>query len=257
MTKKPNDWMPLDVRKYLGDTMHLGRDQHGAYLLLIMAYWMRGAPLADSDQELAAIVRASQPDWRRLRHVMEPFFEVSGGFWVHHKIEKELARAREIIETKTKSGKAGAEKRWRTKSEPDGKPIADAMADAMANASQTDAPLPLPKPVSKKVSILPTCVGFDEFWNFYPRKVGKAAARKVFSKIVREGIDPAIIGAGSSRYAASVAGKDQTYIAHPKTWLNDGRWADEYEGSDAPKLRLVSSETEEQERENLRQMGVI
>lgn len=154
MPTKPDQWMPFDVRCYLGDTMHLTRDQHGAYLLLLFAYWMRGGPLPSNDNELATIVRASMPEWRRLKPVLQPFFQVVDGRWVQRRADRELAKAEEIIAAKSEAGKAGAKARWQTHSDrnadANGERIADAMAEPMREQWQTDAPLPSPSPVPKE-----------------------------------------------------------------------------------------------------------
>ena len=88
---KPDTWMPLYVRDYLTDTMHLSTEQHGAYLLLICDYWLHGPPL-DDDDVLASICRASRYVWRRLRPTIERFFQVSDGVWRHKRIDLELDR---------------------------------------------------------------------------------------------------------------------------------------------------------------------
>ena len=75
---------------------------------------------------------------------------------------------------------------------------------------------------------------FEDFWNAYPRKIAKKEAMKKFAKAVKDGTDPNTIIAGAKTYAASVVGKERKYIAHPTTWLNQGRWEDEAE-TPAPK----------------------
>lgn len=67
---------------------------------------------------------------------------------------------------------------------------------------------------------------FDDFYNLYPRKVGKEAARKKFC-VVRKTIDQKKLIDGVKAYAESVKGKEVEFIAHPATWLNQGRWDDE------------------------------
>ena len=67
---------------------------------------------------------------------------------------------------------------------------------------------------------------FDAFWNAYPKKVGKPAARKNFDRAVKAGADQGEIVAGAMRYSQS-PDVLRGFIKHPQGWLTDGRWADE------------------------------
>ena len=68
---------------------------------------------------------------------------------------------------------------------------------------------------------------FDDFWSIYPRRIAKKAAAKKFAIAVQNGADPQKIIDGAKAYADAVKGSDPTFIAHPTTWLNQGRWDDE------------------------------
>lgn len=69
---------------------------------------------------------------------------------------------------------------------------------------------------------------FDEFWAAYPRKAGKAAARRMWERVMKDHLlTPAEVIDGARRYAAEREGQDQQFTAHASTWLNAGRWADE------------------------------
>lgn len=88
---KPDTWMPLVIGDYLKDTGRLSTEQHGAYLLLIMDYWVNGAP-ADDDDELCAITHLDLKSWRRHREKLARFFRIEDGHWRHKRIEEELER---------------------------------------------------------------------------------------------------------------------------------------------------------------------
>lgn len=112
MAGKADIWMPLYVNDYLGDTMHLTRDEHGAYLLLIMAYWKRGGPLPDDPASLAAIARATPEEWQRTLNVRcQPFFSINDGFWNHKRVDTELEKANRNIAQKRQAGIASANAR--------------------------------------------------------------------------------------------------------------------------------------------------
>lgn len=98
-------WMPLYVADYLRDTTHLGTAEHGAYCLLIMAYWVNGG-LPDDDRQLARIVRCSDRQWRSMRPLIEPMFQKG---WKHKRIDEELENARAKAEKRATAGRAGGE----------------------------------------------------------------------------------------------------------------------------------------------------
>lgn len=79
---------------------------------------------------------------------------------------------------------------------------------------------------NKELSIIDeSTTAFECFWNIYPRKVGKDAARKAFRKAAT-GTDWKIIIDGARRYAAD-PNREAEFTAHPTTWINAGRWSDE------------------------------
>jgi hypothetical protein len=66
---------------------------------------------------------------------------------------------------------------------------------------------------------------FNEFWETYPRRSAKGAARRAWSRAAAVA-DPHAIIAGAARYASD-PNREDTYTAHPATWLNGERWLDE------------------------------
>ena len=67
---------------------------------------------------------------------------------------------------------------------------------------------------------------FDLFWDNYPRRTAKKAAKQAFDKAVASGISPARIVEAAARFADDPNRVPQ-FTPHPATWLNQGRWDDE------------------------------
>ena len=68
---------------------------------------------------------------------------------------------------------------------------------------------------------------FDRFWNAYPKKVGKGAARTSFDRAKRKTTPQSIIDAvNAQRHWDKWQEDGGKYIPHPATWLNQGRWDD-------------------------------
>lgn len=79
---------------------------------------------------------------------------------------------------------------------------------------------------SKPPASKPTPSQFDHFWEWYPRKVGKEAARKAWDK-ARGKVDQIAIIEGLERFRLDPNLPPKEFIPHPATWLNEGRWDDE------------------------------
>jgi uncharacterized protein YdaU (DUF1376 family) len=108
-------YMPLYVGAYLADTAHLSTTAHGAYLLLIMNYWQRGAPLPSADRKLASIARLTDVEWASIREDLAEFFCEENGTWRHQKIDAELRRAAQKIDAAKRAGEASAQSRAQAK----------------------------------------------------------------------------------------------------------------------------------------------
>lgn len=111
--KKADVWMPLWIGDYLAGTMTLTTEQHGAYLLLIMAAWKEGGRLPNLNEQLQAITRLPPSKWKSYEPTLSGFFDVTPNFWTHRRVLEELDNAKKKSEARTKSGANGAAKRWK------------------------------------------------------------------------------------------------------------------------------------------------
>lgn len=74
--------------------------------------------------------------------------------------------------------------------------------------------------------------GFDVFWAAYPKKVGKGAAEKAFSKAPINGHLADVLSALDRQKQSEQWRRDGgQFIPNPATWLNQRRWED---GDPAP-----------------------
>jgi hypothetical protein len=69
---------------------------------------------------------------------------------------------------------------------------------------------------------------FDIFWNAYPKKIGKAYAKKCFEKLKpnAELVDRMVSAINEQKQTDSWKEAKGKYIPNPSTWLNQQRWDD-------------------------------
>ena len=124
-------WFAFYPADYLAKTTSLTTELHGAYMLLLMAYWANGGPLADDQDELAAICKMTPATFQRARNRLCKFFTIADGVWANKRMDEELTKTQGMIAQKSAAGKASAQRKSNrsTNGDPNG------------NSTRVDQPL--------------------------------------------------------------------------------------------------------------------
>ena len=93
---------------------------------------------------------------------------------------------------------------------------------------------------------------FDEFWNAYPRKVGKKKARTKYATAIKAAGDEQSVIDGAKRLASDPNLPDKQFIPHPTTWLERGGWDDEPLPARAPSRQIPQRKTESEQWDDVR-----
>jgi uncharacterized protein YdaU (DUF1376 family) len=107
-----SDTWNFDIAAYLAKTRMLTTEQHGAYLLLLMAMWKsEHGKLPNDDKKLARIACASLKRWHYLRDEVMEFFTIDGDSIRHERIDQDRAALTAAIEQKKLAGQASGRSR--------------------------------------------------------------------------------------------------------------------------------------------------
>ena len=232
-------WMPLYVADYLADTSHLGAAESGAYLHLIMHYWLKGS-LPNDPVQLAKIARMSLKQFNRALPIIAPFFNPD---WTHNRIDQELEKVKEISEKRR-----GAVLQRRDRSTTNEPTIVEQLNTHSHSHTDIDEDNTLKTKLNKINKInktLTPSAEFMTFWSAYPNKVKKFEALKAWDKAIKTD-DPSTIINGLRNFKFS---DDPQFNPHPSTWLNQKRWLDEPTGSNVVKIPLTEEERKAKIRE--------
>jgi len=80
-------------------------------------------------------------------------------------------------------------------------------------------------------------MGFETWWNMYPRKVGKKAAQRSWERLTDGEKAEAIQKLPDHLQYWKNRGTEMEFIPHPTTWLNQGRWEDQLAPSNVLRYR--------------------
>jgi hypothetical protein len=146
---------------------------------------------------------------------------------------KELEQAGYLVRQQNRStGGEFAEVVWWT-AEPTGKSPSTGFPATVKPATVEPATV---NPALKKTIIKNTNIeeyqdkdilsSFNEFWDIYPRKLGKGEAKQAFAKaVLKHGLDTVMEGV--RRLASDPNLPAPQFVPRAATWLNQERWGDE------------------------------
>lgn len=102
---------------------------------------------------------------------------------------------------------------------------------------------------------------FEKFWEAYPRKVGKGAARKIWAKLKppEELVEKMIAAVAEQRKTPQWQKDGGQYIPHPATWLSQDRWDDEPDKSldqRRPEYQLMARPDRPERDERVNEAGL-
>lgn len=137
--KKVDIFMPIYIGDYAADTGDLSTEEHGAYLLILMALWRAREPLPVA--RLRHIAKASPARWAAIWAVIERFFVVDGEEVTQKRLTRELELALERKRRAEDRGRKGGLARAQSQEQAESK-------QGTSTAYGLDKPKPLPSPLS-------------------------------------------------------------------------------------------------------------
>jgi uncharacterized protein YdaU (DUF1376 family) len=229
--------------EFIAGTMELSDAECGLYWRLCSLIYSRGRSV--SRDELRAVSPSHGNAFNALLRRLIAIGKVIGNDadLIVKRCGNELEKAEKRIRKLRENGEKGG--RPTSKSNGIAKPagLFPPRADIRAEPSTTNHQLsknPLKSPKGDD--------GFDDFWQVYPKKVGKQDALKAWPKAIKAA-EPSAIVEGARSYAASHE-PSYEYWKNPSGWLNGKRWQDQpiANGGGNGYAREVSAEEHEAAR---------
>lgn len=184
--------MKLYIADYLGDTHHLSRGEHGAYLLLLMSLWRAGGKLPNDPSKLARLAKCTADEWAEVGPVVMDFFTIRGAVVVQKRASAEIAKYTATVKGSKEAGKESGRKRANKNNDVAGN-VRSENVEQKSNQPEPELELEGSKSSEDKSSaqILPLVVDVDaEAWKAVlvvmsqGGKTSEPEARKFFGKLL-------------------------------------------------------------------------
>lgn len=203
-----------NISDYRADTGHLTLLEHGCYHQLLDQYYLNEEPLPlDIDKIFRLLTARTQDEKDAIKNVLKDFFvETEAGF-IQRRCDNEIKFYHERIDSAAAAGRKSAEKRANSNGRSTG---VQRMFNQLITNNQ--------EPITNNHTDISS--DFDIFWQEYPKKVGKEAARKSWYKI-RPNLQDVLKTLAWQKESKQWFEKGGQFIPNASTYLNQHRFLDE------------------------------
>lgn len=210
-TQHKMNYYPFHPGDYLRDTAHLQPMEDLAYRRLLDLYYQSEAPIPRETQQVSRRLRLGSDV---VEMVLNEYFIDTENGYIHKRCDAEIANYHARQERSRCNGKLG------------GRPKKTQQV-ILANPEETQSkPRETQTKANHNQNHNSTSVGFTEFWQAYPRKVGKGAAQKAWDKL-KPDLDSVLAALAWQTKQDAWTKDGGQFIPHPGTYLNQRRWEDE------------------------------
>lgn len=219
----------FNIADYQSHTRHLTPIEDICYRRMLDWIYLHEKPLPSEHKEIARILILNDC-LTSVEQVLNEYFTLVEQGYVNVRAMSEIELFNEKLEKASKAGKASAEARKhkiKQTLKQSQQTFNERSTDVQPNKKQetlnnNHKPLTNIKPI--RANALDD--GFNEFWNVYPKKVGKEAARKSWIK-ENPKIQTVLNTLRWQIESDAWQKQDGQFIPNPATYINQGRWADE------------------------------
>ena len=203
-----------NISDYRADTGHLTLLEHGCYHQLLDQYYLNEEPLPlDIDKIFRLLTARTQDEKDAIKNVLKDFFVKTEAGFIQRRCDNEIKFYHERIDSAAAAGRKSAEKRANSNGRSTG-------VQRMFNQLITNNQEPI---TNNHIDI---SSDFDIFWQEYPKKVGKEAARKSWYKI-RPNLQDVLKTLAWQKESKQWFEKGGQFIPNASTYLNQHRFLDE------------------------------
>lgn len=225
----------FNIADYRKDTTHLTPIEHYIYRSLIDWYYLDEHPIPKETQLVIRRLSLGSDMVNMINNVLADFFNLTEKGYVHNRIEVDILEFHAKAGKNKENGKLG------------GRPAKPSTAQNKTQSVNFENPneselnlnhKPLTinhKPLTNIKPIRANALdnGFEEFWQSYPKKVGKDGALKSWLK-TKPRIDDVLQALAWQKESDQWRRSDGQFIPNPATYLNQGRWQDEQPADGSP-----------------------